>query len=146
MSPSEVYAVMRGRQQQQWQTQGRPSRTAAPKRSARPGGVNPTAGVKPKLKCVNCSKEGHRAQDCRAPKREVGKRPCFNCGEEGHLARDCKKPPAKPAMGVDTNNMKPTYALMMASDGTVDPLPARGRILPPRHCSNITLADFIVQH
>ena len=43
------------------------------------------------VSCVNCSRKGHMAADCRQPKAEMGKRPCFNCNEPGHLARNCRE-------------------------------------------------------
>ena len=49
------------------------------------------------LKCYNCGKEGHKAVDCRSPKRgrqgscktRKLKGKCNNCGKEGHKAADC---------------------------------------------------------
>ena len=41
------------------------------------------------MKCLNCGKEGRKAQDCRSPQLEKSERPCFVCNKKGHLARDC---------------------------------------------------------
>ena len=52
-------------------------------------------------KCANCGKPGHKAQECRGPKRERSERTCFTCGKPGHEARFCpekKDAPAKEGM------------------------------------------------
>ena len=46
--------------------------------------------------CVNCSRKGHSASECRQPKREKHERLCFTCNKPGHEARAC---PDKPAIG-----------------------------------------------
>jgi hypothetical protein len=41
------------------------------------------------VKCFNCSKDGHYARDCKAPKRAPGS--CFICGSFDHLRPNCPK-------------------------------------------------------
>ena len=48
------------------------------------------------MTCVNCSRKGHAASECRQPKREKHERLCFTCNKAGHEARNC---PDKPAAG-----------------------------------------------
>ena len=55
-------------------------------------------------KCFNCDEEGHKAVDCKKPRKNVNNRTqrfsrnnrrtktnkkCHNCGKPGHLANDC---------------------------------------------------------
>ena len=40
-------------------------------------------------RCYNCSKSGHKAQDCPNPK--VESRNCNICGLKRHLARNCRR-------------------------------------------------------
>ena len=48
------------------------------------------------MTCVNCSRKGHAASECRQPKREKHERLCFTCNKAGHEARNC---PDKHAVG-----------------------------------------------
>ena len=48
------------------------------------------------MSCVNCTRKGHAASECRQPKRKNHKRWCFTGNKAGHEARNC---PDKPAVG-----------------------------------------------
>ena len=41
------------------------------------------------VRCANCGKLGHGAQDCPSPKKELKDRPCWECGQEGYIASKC---------------------------------------------------------
>ena len=41
--------------------------------------------------CPNCSKKGHRKEDCTEPKVELRDRKCFICGAPGCMAKTCPK-------------------------------------------------------
>jgi len=49
-------------------------------------------------KCYNCSKIGHKANECRMPKKKTNgpRRPfqgvCYNCGKKGHRSSECRAP------------------------------------------------------
>ena len=109
MSPSEVNAFVRGREQRRqsggWQQQRR-GRSAS---TRKPGGFvprNPRAASAPgprttsaKLNCFNCGEEGHRAADCKHPQASPENRPCLNCFKKGHKAADCRQPPRSGKFG-----------------------------------------------
>jgi Zinc knuckle len=49
-------------------------------------------------KCYNCGGEGHKANECKKPKKDGTKSrrqgskknlKCYNCGGPGHMAKDC---------------------------------------------------------
>lgn len=42
------------------------------------------------ITCANCSEEGHRMRECKAP--IVDRNACRNCGGSGHRATDCPEP------------------------------------------------------
>ena len=50
-------------------------------------------------KCYNCGTVGHKQQDCRKSKKDLGAKPdkkdltCHRCGQPGHFARDCRATP-----------------------------------------------------
>ena len=43
-----------------------------------------------KLKCFNCNKYRHMANECQLKKKEHKTRKCFKCNKKGHIAKDCK--------------------------------------------------------
>ena len=46
------------------------------------------------MTCVNCSRKGHAASECRQPKREKHEKLCFTCNKTGHEARNFPDKPA----------------------------------------------------
>ena len=48
--------------------------------------------------CNNCGKYGHKAANCRGPKKDANRdsagrketRTCYNCGKAGHIAKNCR--------------------------------------------------------
>ena len=101
LSTTEILAFARSRSQGKggWQqargrSMSKPRKPTGAPRAASRAASEP---ARPANKCFNCGREGHRAADCRQPKREMSGRPCFNCGGTSHLAAQCKKPKAKAA-------------------------------------------------
>jgi hypothetical protein len=45
---------------------------------------------RPKIECINCREEGHRARDC--PKERFDPTLCHNCKQSGHKSSDCTEP------------------------------------------------------
>ena len=47
------------------------------------------------LSCINCSRKGHTAAECRQPKVEKADRKCFTCRKTGHESRACPEKSAQ---------------------------------------------------
>ena len=67
------------------------SEVPAPEASHPDPQVLPFALLLETVQCVNCSRKGRTAQECRQPKVDKSQRKCFLCDKPGHLARDCKE-------------------------------------------------------
>ena len=98
------------------------------------------------VKCANCGRDGHLAQDCRQPKKERHERLCHTCGKPGHEARNCPdkdKAPRRPVAAVEHGQAAPprvqaTFAVTVAdADGFK---PARNTI---RKAHGQVLGDFV---
>jgi hypothetical protein len=59
------------------------------------GSGKPMEIDKMSMKCYNCDRTGHVANDCRQPKKTKAEQECFNCNKKGHWAQDCKSPMKK---------------------------------------------------
>ena len=93
----EVFAVMRAKGYTP------ACRGAGGRFQRRPGGRgqladDPARDMPPRgradMKCVNCTRKGHAASECRQPRREKSDRLCFSCNRPGHEARACPNKPA----------------------------------------------------
>ena len=49
----------------------------------------PAANGSRPVKCANCLRDGHTAQECKQPKVDQAKRLCFERGLPNHQARNC---------------------------------------------------------
>lgn len=70
---------------------------------------------KGKGKCINSGRTGHRAAECRQPKRDTSQRPCFNCGKPGHQADQCPERTNK-AANLAAGGEKLSFALCVSSE------------------------------
>ena len=71
------------------------------------------------IKCFNCKKFGHYANDCKAPKIEDIK--CYNCKKYGHYSSECKetKRQWKPeSVNVASERSNDDYALIIDGSST----------------------------
>ena len=95
--------------------------------------------------CANCHQRGHRAAECKQPKKAMQDRECFNCNGKGHLAKDCPMPkrgPIKAIMdgptSVNTVMEQPRTILMVDAEGF-----SQRRRPQPRPFS---VADFVLKN
>ena len=98
------------------------------------------------MKCANCGKDGHLAQDCRQPRKERHERLCHTCGKPGHEARACPdkgQAPRRPVAAIENGSAAPprvqaTFCCTVAdADGFI---PARSTI---RRLQGQVLGDFV---